>query len=451
MAMKLSVANFDLKHRVNYTYFKGNRQSYIDHCLVSSQLSKCITSCNIRSDMKDCTSDHFPVDITVNVDIEHRKSAETVNRDKHSFSRFNWSNKLVKETYKKNIADLAKNIIPPVVSSSSSLFDIQISLDTYCNDIISVMHSSANNSAVSTTVSCKASRKPKRWWTSQCTSAGNKHRFWLSLWRFSGRPKEGAVCDSYKYSKHLFRKSCILAINNSLNENFRDCDTMLRQRRMGAFWRKIKKSRSNDSDNFKCISINSLENHFRENFAYNFDNETDFVNAARREVNDKMKQCEDSYSNFIFTERMLRKYIPVLKSGCSPGIDGITSEHIKFASNSEIMLHLCNLFSLCFIYGLVPTVFTKGLLVPILKKPTLDPSVAKNYCPVIVSSILSKLIELFIIDECNTVELSDFQFGFVPGRGTNTAISLSHDVASYCNYNSSPVLASPTLFFSERQ
>ena len=299
------------------------------------------------------------------------------------------------------------------------------------------MHSSANNSAVSTTVSCKVSRKPQRWWTSQCTSARNKHRFWLSLWRSSGRPREGAVYDSYKYSKHLFRKSCRLAINNSLNENFRDCDTMFRQRRMGAFWRKIKKS--NESDNFKCISIDSLENHFREKFAYNFDNETDFINAARREVNDKMKQCEDSYSNFIFTERMLRKYISVLKSECSPGIDGITSVHIKFASNSEIMLHLCNLFSLCFIYGIVPTVFTKGLLVPILKKPTLDPSVAKNYRPVIVSRILSKLIELFIIDECNTVKLSDFQFGFVPGRGTNTAISLAHDVASYCNYNSSPV------------
>ena len=112
---------------------------------------------------------------------------------------------------------------------------------------------------------------------------------------------------------------------------------MFRQRRMGAFWGKIKKSRSNESDNFKCISIDSLENHFREKFAYNFDNETDFINAARREVNDKMKQCEDSYSNFIFRERILRKYISVLKSGCLPGIDGITSEHIKFASNSEIM------------------------------------------------------------------------------------------------------------------
>ena len=50
--------------------------------------------------------------------------------DKHSFSHINCSNKLVKEIYKKNIADLAKHIIviPPVVRSNSPLFDIQISL-----------------------------------------------------------------------------------------------------------------------------------------------------------------------------------------------------------------------------------------------------------------------------------------------------------------------------------
>ena len=72
------------------------------------------------------------------------------------------------------------------------------------------------------------------------------------------------------------------------------------------------------------------------------------------------------------------------------GIDGITSEGIKIASNSEIMLNLCNLFSLCFIYGIIQTFNTKGLLVPILNKPTLDPSVAKNYRHVTVSSIPSK-------------------------------------------------------------
>ena len=76
---------------------------------------------------------------------------------------------------------------------------------------------------------------------------------------------------------------------------------------------------------------------------------------------------------------------------------------------------------------------------PILKKPTLDPSVAKHYRPVIVSNILSKIIELYIVDVASNFRFNDFQFSFIEGRGTSTAISLSHDVAAYCNSKGSSV------------
>ena len=44
---------------------------------------------------------------------------------------------------------------------------------------------------------------------------------------------------------------------------------------------------------------------------------------------------------------------------------------------------------------------------------------------------------MFFMEECNGPSYSDYQFGFVQGRGTNT--NLAHDVISYCNYNNSPV------------
>ena len=33
----------------------------------------------------------------------------------------------------------------------------------------------------------------------------------------------------------------------------------------------------------------------------------------------------------------------------------------------------------------------------------------------------------------------DYQFGFIEGRGTSTAVALAHDVMAYCNYNNSSV------------
>ena len=140
---------------------------------------------------------------------------------------------------------------------------------------------------------------------------------------------------------------------------------------------------------------------------------------------------------FTFTEHLMKKYIGKLKIGCSPGSDGVTAEHIKYAINSDIVIHLCRLFTVCFQYGVVPFSFTQGILVPLLKK--LDPTVPNNYRPVIVSNILSKIMELYILDECGGYTFNDSQFGFIQGRSTNDAISLAHDVASYCIFNGSPV------------
>jgi len=79
------------------------------------------------------------------------------------------------------------------------------------------------------------------------------------------------------------------------------------------------------------------------------------------------------------------------------------------------------------------------LLVPLLKKPTLYPTLPQQYRPVTVSYTLSKLLELYILDVSGYHEFSDLQFGFVVGRGTNMATSLANYVITYCTKGGSPV------------
>ena len=57
----------------------------------------------------------------------------------------------------------------------------------------------------------------------------------------------------------------------------------------------------------------------------------------------------------------------------------------------------------------------------------------------IISSILSKLPELYILEECDDYKLNDFQFGFIKGRRTSTDISLTNDVTSYFNFKVCPL------------
>ena len=70
------------------------------------------------------------------------------------------------------------------------------------------------------------------------------------------------------------------------------------------------------------------------------------------------------------------------------------------------------------------------MLVPLLKKPTMDPSVPNNYRPVTISSTLSKLLEVYILEVCGHHDFNDLQFGFISGRGTNMAVSLVNYVIS---------------------
>ena len=94
---------------------------------------------------------------------------------------------------------------------------------------------------------------------------------------------------------------------------------------------------------------------------------------------------------------MVKKYISALKLGCAPGPDGITSEHLKFFVDINLITHLARLFTVCFQHCVVPKSFNSGFLVPVFKKSTLDPTVPKNYRPITVSCIMSKRIELYII------------------------------------------------------
>ena len=60
-------------------------------------------------------------------------------------------------------------------------------------------------------------------------------------------------------------------------------------------------------------------------------------------------------------------------------------------------------------------------------------SPASSYRPVTLSVVMTKILELYIFEVCQTHTPHSAQFGFVDGRGTYMAISLAHDVMAYFN------------------
>ena len=101
------------------------------------------------------------------------------------------------------------------------------------------------------------------------------------------------------------------------------------------------------------------------------------------------KEAKSNSWNHSLSVREICYYVKELKNNSTPGCEGITTEHLKYALDSKLPLHLCVLFSLCVRTGITPDKFNMGIMVPVLKKTTLDPGCAVNYRPITISVTLS--------------------------------------------------------------
>ena len=417
----LTVANFAFNQTANYTYSKGNCSSYIDHCFVNSKYDQCIKDCRILADVPDCASDHFPVTVSIRVPLP--ALSITVNGTQEKFERqhasINWRDKKIQNEYAEALSGIVKEMKPP-----SENLEKQAYVDEYYSKITGAMHQAADTVfQLETKSQSRSKHKRHHWWNAECTTARDRNRFWFSIWCSMGRPKQGAVHDAYKSAKYTFRKVCRQACNDDIKFNFSKSDVLLKNRRMTTFWNKIKQSRSPGKiNNYNDISLDKLEKYYTEKFDYDMSSENEYVSNARKEIDLKLNECNSDrgYNDFVFAEHLMKKYMSKIKLGCSPGSDAITGEHVRYAANTNIVLHLCQLFTVCFKNGIVPTKFKNGILIPILKKATLDPTIGKNYRPVIVSNTLSKVLEMYVVDECSDFSFNDLQFGFIKNRGTNT-------------------------------
>ena len=110
----------------------------------------------------------------------------------------------------------------------------QFCVHEYCKNITEALHEAAD-AAISSVVKPKKYQKGrhirKHWWSQDCSIARN--HFWFSLWPSCSRPRQGVIYETYKYTKHVFRKICHQNINKCLRFNFYQCNKLFKEKRMG--------------------------------------------------------------------------------------------------------------------------------------------------------------------------------------------------------------------------
>ena len=110
----------------------------------------------------------------------------------------------------------------------------------------------------------------------------------------------------------------------------------------------------------------------------------------------------------------------------------LLGEHLRYGLCTELLDHLSNALTVICKFNIVPHNFTTGILIPILKKTTLNPTLPENYRPLTLSTTFSKLFETI---SAVTFTPADTQFGFVEGRGCEQVAMFINDLCSLSVYS----------------
>ena len=173
----------------------------------------------------------------------------------------------------------------------------------------------------------------------------DRKRFWWRIWVENGRPRSGVVYDCYKGSKKLFRKVSRLLLTSFLENNFSKVNQLFNQGNLRKFWKMIKKTKKVKTNG---LTVDSLAEHF-EHVMTEKGTLTDEQRSIADTVNRKAAQVNSRLSSVQVYPRVIASLIDKLNAHCSPGIDGITSENLKFGKSPILCSILAQVFFRCLV------------------------------------------------------------------------------------------------------
>ena len=86
----------------------------------------------------------------------------------------------------------------------------------------------------------KHCNKPKTYWCPELSHLRYRTRFRWRLWIDNDRPRAGAVYETYKYIKKVFRRRIRTCVDRSVNNKYQTLNVILKNKKLTAFWNVIK-------------------------------------------------------------------------------------------------------------------------------------------------------------------------------------------------------------------
>ena len=390
-ANELNCADFAFDQKMNYTHFQFENSvfSWIDHVFTSNNKSLELLNCSILDHDVDNVSDHLPLRSIIKLNI----SSDTCINNPDSVnpaSRPNWDNYMVRDKYS-TLVENSINSMPAL--NMDGVEPNSIEGHNRINDYIN----SINHCIITASSEVSHGRQnkqysPKHFWCPALSQLRDRKRFWWNLWCENGRPRQGQVYEIWKMCKKAFRKYYRFKSCESFNLRYSKMNSLFIQGK--PFWNLLKYKRKR---NFAMNEdLHGFTKHFQSIMTENGD-----LSTEQQMISDEVKGRYAKLSHDLIPHNidvnLMRTYINKLRKKCAPGYDKVTAEHLQYAASDTFCTALASVYRTIYEYNLVPDVLRVGVIIPILKKPTLDVTAFDNYRPITLCSVYAKLLETMMI------------------------------------------------------
>lgn len=423
-------------NKATYYHHGGKASSQIDYLVTLKSHSTDIEKVSIDTRHPVNVGPHDAILATTSYDFQEPVPQENQDSEKACPQpRTNW-----KKVDRMKYQEITENRLACLENTISP----EMHTDILLNRLNQILVSSSKESQPPPVKTKKAKRERRSKWSSHLKPfvQASKHAYWK--WKKAGRSRD-EECPTFKTMKRakLLLRQAQRKLAASERINLYEQIMEAKAYDMQTFYKLVENQRktpqSTKSIEFPCYVTGDSE---AEKWAVYFANLSTPQDLPEYDKEHKTAMCfrrllisslpSETPINSI-TETQVSAYIASLHNNKAPDMNGVTSEHLKFASNRLVTV-LTELINRILRERKLPDDLKSGIATPIPKK-SLNQTDPDKFRRITVTSLLGKILEkhmIFLSKEALDKAQSPLQFGFTKGVPCNTAsLLLTETMAHY--------------------
>ena len=407
-------------------------KTWIDHVVSSKDAHMAIENIDMLYNITD--EDHIPFIAYLNVTNIPKVTSET----NEVVSRVKWSNIKDSELHKyyNNTNEFLGKIKIPADAIKCKNMNCQNNqhkqeLQNFYTDITGSLTKASTH--LNKESSNNYTHRPG--WTEYVSELYDYSKTCRQIWLDANIPRQGIIHENYVKSRARFKYAMKFISKNEQKLRKEAMAKNLANKDKTEFWRDIAKNNNSKTplpdhiDEAKGTKeiLSLWKKHFH-----------DIFNCIKNEGKTRTaNNIVEDVNKIIVDHQIVKEAIKDLSLNKSCGLDGITAEHLKYASEKLNYL-LSMAITGFFVHGFLPESMLSVLIVPVIKDKAGNINSKDNYRPIALASIISKIVETIMLSRMETHLVTQAnQFGFKKKHGTDQCIfALKELISRYKSKNS---------------